>query len=605
MFFLRSFIGLWYISFLSGFVFLRVLRYRASLINEVFVSFALSLGFNYLFTYILGVFRFINFLPYLIFFFLLLLILVFLLIKEKKDNFNDFIHSLWVIVFSLVVLCFLWLLNQFVFRSGSIGWGIDDLFGWGSWALKWYNNKPVFSQPNFYGQLLPITWAVSYIWSGTEVIQFFSRSLMPLFFFGIIGLGFDRWVQKKDNISLISFIFLGWLFVVWRCYPRMTLGIADIPASFLAFASFMLLLQSKEKDDRLSFLISGLIASFSVVTKQYAVIYFCAFWIISLIFFWEKRKDKKWVTMFFITLLISLLWILPFYLKTVIDMKFYKSPEKIVSIGSFQVYNEHVMYWEGENKLFNVLITKPFNFFKDYFLGVLPFIFIILGVLLSTFYLPGLLLLLFVIVPSYFLWAILIAYDIRNFSIGLMFMIYVSGMGYGFILRKFVKVKKLSEIFSGLYEVLESKFIRNKILLAFSIVSIFVILLFCANFYSYDRLLSIQKERQKKYVGDFRDINTMIYSYKEINKNTVIYSDYIFLHYFPDIIFKYGNFTNINELKNVINSKEADFLLITKLYTPSEDVSNYIAECVKNGKIKIATQSENGILYRIEKGGKE
>ena len=387
IFFLRSFWGLFYLTFLTGFILIRILKYESSILRELLVSFGLSLLVNYIFTYILGLFKFLFSFPYFIFSFLCFILLLYLVFKEKERIGKN----LLIISSSLFMLIFLWILNQFVFRSGSIAWGTDDLFGWHGWALNWYKNKPVFSQINFYPQMLPITWTTSYFFSGTEKIFFFSRSIMPYFFFGIILLAIDEFLQRKNILSLFGTLGLMWLFIIWREFPRLTIGLADIPASFLAFLSFIVLIEvinSKKNDNTLSYGLAILIATASALTKQYGALYFLGFFIIVLIFiikdyYFNKRELKlKMLLIFFV---ISFLLISSWYIYNFIYGKYFVSPEKLFSSGPFEFYNLNII---SKNKDFIFNLKNSFNILSSYFKSPLIFLLVLIFSILSIFVYP-------------------------------------------------------------------------------------------------------------------------------------------------------------------------------------------------------------------------
>ncbi|MFN3660105.1 MAG: hypothetical protein ACK4TN_02575, partial [Brevinematales bacterium] len=185
-FFLQSFWGLFFLTFLPGFVILRISVYRSSLMHELIGSLGISLIFNYIFIFIGTLFHRSLQIPLWIGSFIFALLFLIIILRETSQERKQ---SLWVMLSSIAMLLFLWFLNQFVAKSGSIPWAGDDILGWNDWALAWYQGKGVYIQPNFYPQMLPTIWATSYLFSGTSEIFFFSRSLMPYFLFGIFIMG--------------------------------------------------------------------------------------------------------------------------------------------------------------------------------------------------------------------------------------------------------------------------------------------------------------------------------------------------------------------------------------------------------------------------------
>ncbi|MGC8770550.1 MAG: hypothetical protein ACP5Q5_04800 [Brevinematia bacterium] len=603
IFFLRSFWGLFYLTFLTGFILIRILKYESSILRELLVSFGLSLLVNYIFTYILGLFKFLFSFPYFIFSFLCFILLLYLVFKEKERIGKN----LLIISSSLFMLIFLWILNQFVFRSGSIAWGTDDLFGWHGWALNWYKNKPVFSQINFYPQMLPITWTTSYFFSGTEKIFFFSRSIMPYFFFGIILLAIDEFLQRKNILSLFGTLGLMWLFIIWREFPRLTIGLADIPASFLAFLSFIVLIEvinSKKNDNTLSYGLAILIATASALTKQYGALYFLGFFIIVLIFiikdyYFNKRELKlKMLLIFFV---ISFLLISSWYIYNFIYGKYFVSPEKLFSSGPFEFYNLNII---SKNKDFIFNLKNSFNILSSYFKSPLIFLLVLIFSILSIFVYPFNIALIMILIPAFLFWSMFVAYDIRNFSIGILFLVYLSGICIGFIFEKIKKkfsfISKTENFFTEIiqkFSFISEQLEKSKI---FSFISIFsaILILVLFNFiFTQSKIVKKHNERMKLYVGDYRNVNKMLYEYLEKNRDSIVYTDYYFIVYMPELTYIKDNFTNVSNLITTIKEHRKGVFMILNGRFHSSSVSKECEVFLKTNSIfKEVARCENGYL---------
>ncbi|MGC8765289.1 MAG: hypothetical protein ACP5QT_05325 [Brevinematia bacterium] len=588
---------MFYLTFLAGFVLIRLLKYESSVLRELLVSFGLSLFINYTFTYILAITNLISSLSYFIFSFFLSILLVIALIKEKERISKD----LFLISLAIFALIFLWLLNQFVAKSGSIPWGADDLFGWNGWAMNWYLKKPVFSQGSFYPQMLPITWAISYFFSESEKIFFFSRSIMPYFFFGIILFGIDNfWQKKKTVVSFFGALSLLWLFLVWREYPRMTQGLADIPSAFFAFSSFMLLLETieKDKDKTLPYGISILLATASALTKQYGVVYYAGFFIIMLIFIvkysYNKRENTnlKKLSLF---ILISVILLSSWYIYGFFVNKYHTNTEAMISIGPFADYKYNITRSKNILESFFHSINLLSGYFKSPLILLIVFLLSLLGIFIWPFSLVFIL----IILPAYLLWALLIAYSIRNFSIGLLFLIFQSGVGISFIWEK-LKIKLENNFFQNFSD----KFLQiYKILLKYSslllIVAISIVLAF--NFiFTEEKLSKKQNERMKLYLGDHRDVNAMLYNYLKSNPEAIVYTDYPFIRYFPEIKYIENSLTNLQNLKETIKTNSnIVFLIITGLSKShiSKDCEDFIST---NKIFKKVDNSQNGYLIELK-----
>ncbi|URA10842.1 hypothetical protein [Thermospira aquatica] len=609
MFFLRSFVGLWWLLFLPGFVGMLWIKYRASVVHEVIVAAGLSLAINYMVTYAL--FAFSMFAPgwYVGLFGMGLVALVFFLVRDMRESREAVTHDLWVVSSGLGVLVFLWVLNQFVAKSGSIPWAGDDLFGWNGWALRWFRGDPVWSQPNFYPQMLPITWAVSYLWSATERIYFFARSIMPFFFFGILGMGWDLWWKKRDIPSLAGMMFLLLLFVVWKDFPRMTMGIADIPAAFFAFSAFVVLIEALDDKSPQGVVLAGILATMASLTKQYGLLYLGAFvGIVGVLVFvkgWWKETLWRGVVLFvvvFAALWAGLWYGVGFFREGYIQRKV----GDLVTQGAFEAYQQSPDTRGGFSltrgwKAAEGILTAHFR-------GRGGVLVVGAGWAFSLGLWPWLLWGWLVVVPAFLAWMLLIAYDIRNVSIGLVFFLFLAGIGWGTILHfVFQKAKVVSRFFGRVNERIEQflrVFSRKVWLLLFVLGMLVVLVGVWSGWYSYERLETIQKERMKRYLGNYRDLNAMVYDVLAGETNVPLYGEYAFFAFFPDVLYHKIDFKRLESVQEVVQSGERGYLVWVANTPLSPEVLAYLEASERRGRIKRVGQCESGIMWQLS-GKKE
>jgi len=96
-----------------------------------------------------------------------------------------------------VVVALAYFMFQLVANAGSVIDGWDPLFSWNRWAVDWYHGR-FPSHIWHYPQLLPSNWSITYLFIGTDKIQFFATAIMPLFpLFSLLAL-FDLWKRKKE-----------------------------------------------------------------------------------------------------------------------------------------------------------------------------------------------------------------------------------------------------------------------------------------------------------------------------------------------------------------------------------------------------------------------
>jgi len=577
VFFLASFWGLWYLTFLPGFVLLRLIGYRSSLFLDTIASFGMSLLLNYTIVFIATAFH-IPLTPVLwtVSFIAFLLMLWVWLGREQ----SFFAENTMRILTSFGILFFLWFLNQFVARSGSIPWAGDDLFGWHSWALQWFTGHGVFTQPNFYPQMLPITWASSYTFSGTPTMFFFSRSLMPFFFFGIFLATMGVWWQQRLPRFFFGLVSLGWLFVIWRHFPRMTMGLADIPATFLAISSFALLSEYRLKKTPPSLVVAILLATASALTKQYGMVYCGGFFLIVGILLLQRDSFVR-TRSFWVVTLLALVLLASWYGYGFFAQGYHRSLVRLFSTGPFEVYSSNPVVNTHSASVVDNLF-KSTLFLMQQFRHPVFFVLMVLFSAIGSVVFPEVALL--IVLPAFILWGELIAYDIRNFSIGLVFFLYLGGVGIGWSIEQAAKrlptldhlVSTLSGLVTRLLTTAYTLFRRS--LLPASILTA-VILIICSFVFSRSYLFAEQNRRMKRYVGNYREVNAMLYTYLDSHPDTVVYTDYPFIRYMPDLTYVENAFTNLSHIQTVLktNTRVVFLVIFTNAY-PSSRFSEEVRE---------------------------
>ncbi len=583
---------------------MRLIKHRSSVIDEIIVAAGLSLAINYMITYLLSAFSWFSLGWYVGFAGVSIVGMGILLVRDMRKSHEIIVHDLWVIAGGIGMLVFLWVLNQFVARSGSVPWAGDDLFGWNEWALRWFHRDPVWSQSNFYPQMLPITWAVSYLWSGTEGIYFFSRSIMPFFFFGILGMGWNLWWKKRDIPSFMGMIFLLWLFVVWKDFPRMTMGIADIPAAFFAFASFVVLLEGLDDERWQGIVLAAILATMASLTKQYGLLYLGAFGVIVFILFVRKKwwKDVLWWRVVLFIGLFAAVWLGLWYGVGFFREGYaFKNTEALVTRGAFEAYqasSESTQRFSLSRGWKQAVELLSRHFRSGWMVLVVG-----IGWAISLVSWPWLLFGWLVVVPAFLAWMLLIAYDIRNVSIGLVFFIYLAGIGWGTVLRMIRRkdknplpiLMKLDERIQGLVGLLGQRFWIPLLVLGLggALVGGWSV------WYSYERLERIQEERMKKYVGNYRDLNAMVYDCLGDEKDVPIYGEYAFLAFFPYVLYNKIDFRSLESVRNVIESGRKGYLLWVVSSSPSDEVLSYLEASEKAGRIHRVGQCDSGTMWRL------
>ena len=196
------------------------------------------------------------------------------------------------------------------------------------------------------------------------------------------------------------------------------------------------------------------------------------------------------------------------------------------------------------------------------------------------------------------------AYDIRNFSIGILFLVYLSGICIGFIFEKIKKkfsfISKTENFFTEIiqkFSFISEQLEKSKI---FSFISIFsaILILVLFNFiFTQSKIVKKHNERMKLYVGDYRNVNKMLYEYLEKNRDSIVYTDYYFIVYMPELTYIKDNFTNVSNLITTIKEHRKGVFMILNGRFHSSSVSKECEVFLKTNSIfKEVARCENGYL---------
>ena len=251
--FLLGIISLCQLLFIPGYLVTRFLGISDGIIKTVLLSFSLSLVINHYLVVILTTLNSYNRPALAIILTIEIVLLCWLsrnALTTPLSNYVDILHSRlglpWnkkcfhtidcFVAISLVYFSF-----QFFTNIGNVFDGWDPVMSWNRWAIDWYGGK--FPRLTWhYPQLLPSAWSMTYIFLGTQKIQFFATAIMPLFpLFSLLSL-FDLWKRKNESaygyaIPSLALIYIAFLYV------EINKGYADFPVAFMAFMAIYILLR--------------------------------------------------------------------------------------------------------------------------------------------------------------------------------------------------------------------------------------------------------------------------------------------------------------------------------------------------------------------------
>jgi hypothetical protein len=170
------------------------------------------------------------------------------------------------IVASIAVIAYF---ASFLLREwGTIFTSWDAAVSWNKWALAWADNR--FPVPTMhYPQLLPTNISLTYLLIGDVRIQFFAKWVMACFPLAILLTQFELARRLQVRCYYWGVAITGW-YLLALLGPDLTSGYADVPAAFLSFVPYYLLLTCQEENTgtRNRVLAGAFLASGGLLTKQ-------------------------------------------------------------------------------------------------------------------------------------------------------------------------------------------------------------------------------------------------------------------------------------------------------------------------------------------------
>lgn len=339
--FLLGLLGILQITFIPGLIVYRFFHLRTNLIDRVLLIFGTGLIANYCAIFSLSLLRIYTrtSLSMLILGELISIIWLYRkelttpagkLLDQTRDGMDE-LASLFLpkreqgsksILYDFIILILLlisawgilWAATLFIRNLGTIFSAWDAVVSWNRWATVWAAGR-IPTDTHFYPQLIPANWSITYMLLGNTTLQFFAKSVMPLFTL-MIFLGFFNLVLiTKKYYFLVSIVLLQPL-LNRLLETGLTNGYPDTAVAFFAFASLYMLLKAQvtsEPGERSQlYLLGALFSMGAALTKQTGVYIALCYPVLvaAEIFFSKQPVGKKmiqtWIAVF---AGISLVWI--------------------------------------------------------------------------------------------------------------------------------------------------------------------------------------------------------------------------------------------------------------------------------------------------------
>jgi hypothetical protein len=446
--FLLGILSLFQIAFIPGLILTKLLNIKTRNSIQTFLySFGLSLYFNYLLICVLTYFKIYT--PFIIYFIFIIEIglIVYLILKKKiefslnktiKDiyySFRNYLGNLsgnYKILLISSLLMLLFFISIIPINAGTIIYFTDAIHR-NNWMMEWASNNFPFNTGHF-PQLLPANLSLSYVFMQGAAIEYFPKSIMPLFFISILLIFLDLSIQKKSAVYLLGLILYGATLIVFYGLLFISDASLDIPVSFFGFLTFYAIMsRDNSRFDIRTVLLVAVFAAAAANTKLVGVflVALSGLWFLFYAYGNRKSISKNDVikTAIYISIIIigSLFWYLV------------KPAQMSMGIGSSEFKPSQGLY---ESFMYGITMLY-------YSFGPVLSIILFAALLFALLTKEARYLVLLIIAPLFFVWAFWYSYDYRNMSAAIPFTALASAYGIKLFYEKlsgyFVKREPVSE----------------------------------------------------------------------------------------------------------------------------------------------------------------
>ncbi len=499
---------------------------------------------------------------------------------------NESLHSFSQIIFDILRFAFV------VLAASSIWWAFrvwfinldtvfaewDAIVSWNRWAVQWFSGE-FPSGTSRYAQLIPTNFAVAYAFLNGAQIQFFAKSIMPLFNLFILLLMFELGLETKNSGYFIGVVATRYIMKKFLG-PYIASGYVDVALAFFTFITIYTLLKAKttfNSNQQLQYMsIGAVFAAGAALTKQnglyiLAIFPFLSYWLIIRNIATLNRREQiiqilKWAG-------ISLVIILPWYLFN----------EYRILAGSNETNIAYLAIERHEGRNIFERLFRAMGLLEEY-VFLYPLILLSLPFLESTVIWISLT----VLLPYSLIWAFAFSTFPRNLSIALPLL----GMVTGLSAQNVVNLGK------GFLE--KIKFDQMRL---FLMVIIAMLMIIIGSLFVSDAILIEHQEEQQKDIL-LRSINHKIYDYFEENgQYEPIMTNYP-IQYLPgmeNLQIDIGNFGDYNLYRWVIDNHPEARLMLFFEDRADERVLGEIEEQLQAGNYEMIFQDGKYMFIEIKR----
>lgn len=412
----------------------------------------------------------------------------------------------------------------------------DAAISWNRWAEDWYHG--IF--PRFtwnYPQLIPANWSLFYQFLGTEKLQTFPKSLMPVFFVATVLSLIQLSHKTSKSMYLIASAVCCFIYLVVFNPMLVTSGYADVPvATFTWFSIYFLILAREESKtstkigNYLLFSLISLVAA--ALTKQVGLYMFVAHPILVYALL-GKQSFKHNRNFYAKTLVISgFIFVAPFYADSILKM------QSTGQTWEFFDYLSKLSIAGGVYGQLNLGFAKAIHRY-----GMPPAFLVSMLVIFSTIIIAGYRnskvcrsLFCIVILPIFVIWLFFFSYQLRNLSIVVPLVSICIGSGLHKLLSKTQWMGSKKKLENSISITIPS-FRLPKLKVYQGIFIGLAVLFFSLPHYDESQLIAFQHEKLLS-VGNKRINEKILRLYEQGVLKMRILSKYEFFAYLPELRYK-------------------------------------------------------------------
>lgn len=412
----------------------------------------------------------------------------------------------------------------------------DAAVSWNRWAEDWYHG--IF--PRFtwnYPQLIPANWSLFYQFLGTEKLQTFPKSLMPIFFVATVLSLVQLSYKTSKPMYLIASAVCCFIYLVVFNPMLVTSGYVDVPvATFTWFSIYFLILareEPKAPEKIKNYLLFSLIALVAAaLTKQVGLYMFAAHPILAHTLL--KHRGFKEARSFYLKSIIisAVIFVLPFYAGSVLKMQ---------SAGQNWEFFDYLSKLSSAGGVYGQLSIGFAKAIHRY--GMPPVFLISMLIIFSIVIIAGYRnskvcrsLFLIVILPVFTTWLLFFSYQLRNLSIVVPLISICIGSGLHKLLSKTFLICNQQKLENSISITIPSFKLPRLKLYQWIFVAI-ALLFFSLPHYKESRLIAFQHEKLLR-VGNKKINEKIISLYKQGILKERILSKYEFFAYLPELRYK-------------------------------------------------------------------